>query len=208
LQSKLPSIAAAVDAQLQAEFIGPSGGLLNVVMQGGRTRAQLTAKLHEVSRQAVNDALVGINILESKLAQAGSQATSEMRAALAAATPSLLAFGGRRRILAALPRTASASLPPNALSGAFGTEVTVVTGCSNDMALCVEADGLSLSHIAAEMVDHRRDRIEFAGRVHSRNDISWTPLIASSVTPVCDVWGSEAMVETASQQALCKTSVM
>jgi hypothetical protein len=208
LRLQLPNIAAAVDARLQAECIKSLGGLLNVVMQGGRPRAQLTAKLHELSRQVVHDTVVGISMLDFNLADNGPGATSELQSGLAAATPPVVAFGGQRRVLAVLPRDARDTFAPDALNDAVGVEVTTIAGPDSSFSLCVEAEGLSLPHIAAEFIQHRRDRIEFAGRVHSRNDISWTPLIEYGQAPAGESWGDEALIETESQQALCKTLVM
>ena len=64
LQAKLPELVGEVDRQLQAECISAHGGLLAMVMQGGRVRAQLSAKLHELSRQLVQQALAGVNVLD------------------------------------------------------------------------------------------------------------------------------------------------
>jgi hypothetical protein len=208
LQAKLAEIAAAVDARLQAEYIQPLGGLLKLVMQGGRPRAQLTAKLHELSRQAVQEALAGVNVLESALAESPEQTNAELRSGLAAATPSIVSFGGSRRVLVVLPRDASGVYTANNFSQAIGTPVTVMSGSNNNLTLCVEAEGLSLPHIAAEFVERRRDRVEFAERVHCRTDIAWTPLIPVSATPASCEWGGENAFATQSREAMCKTLVM
>jgi len=63
ITGKLPEIAAHVDARLQAEFLDPIGGLAKTIMEGGRPRAQLTAKLHELSRQVVRQAVARVNVL-------------------------------------------------------------------------------------------------------------------------------------------------
>jgi hypothetical protein len=207
LRLKLPSIAVAVDARLQVECINTLGGLINVVMQGGRPRAQLAAKLYELSRQAVYDTIAGISLLEKKLGEDAASATNELRSGLAAATPALLAFGGRRRVLAVLPRDGDCVSMNPLLSRTIGAEVTAVPGSDMNVTLCVEADGLSLTHIAAEFIENRRDRIAFAARVHSRNDIAWIPLIPTGAATASNAW-SEALIETESQQAMCKTLVM
>jgi hypothetical protein len=208
LQVKLAEIAAGVDARLQAEYIVPLGGLLKMVMQGGRPRAQLTAKLHELSRQAVQEALAGINVLESALADSPEQANAELRSGLAAATPSLVSFGGSRRVLAILPRDATGILAADKFGEAIGAPVTVLSGSNNNLTLCVEAAELSLTHIAAEFVARRRDRVEFAERIHCRTDIAWTPLIPVSATPTSGEWSGEDAFATQSREAMCKTLVM
>ncbi len=205
---KVPTVAETVDARLQSECIHSLGGLFTVVMQGGRPRAQLAAKLQEFSRQAVSDAVARIATLESELARDDQRASNELRSGLAAATPALLAFGGKRRVLTVVPRHADNMFDQSTLADAIGTAVTVVVGLSDNLTLCVEAEDISLPHVAAEFVERRRDRIEFAARVHCRNDISWTPLIAAGAGATRDSWPGEEAIETESQQALCQTMVM
>jgi hypothetical protein len=52
-QEKLSELAAEVDVRLQADYISQHGGLLKTIIDGGRPRAQLSAKLHELSRHVV-----------------------------------------------------------------------------------------------------------------------------------------------------------
>jgi hypothetical protein len=145
--------------------------------------------------------------LESTLAGL-ERADAELRSALAMASPSLLSFGGTRRVLAVLPRDSAGILAPAKFSQAVGAPVTTCLGLDNSFALCVEADGLSLPHIAADFIERRRDRAEFAARVHCRTDIAWTPLIAVSTTPASTVWCGDDISDTQSPEATCKTLVM
>jgi hypothetical protein len=73
--------------------------------------------------------------------------------------------------------------------------------------LCVEADRLSIQHIAGAIVEHRRDRVEFAGRVHCRTDITWMPLIDTAVAPEPLDW-SVASEQVSSSDAMGKTLVL
>jgi hypothetical protein len=57
-QEKLSELAAEVDVRLQADYISQHGGLLKTIIDGGRPRAQLSAKLHELSRHVVQRELV------------------------------------------------------------------------------------------------------------------------------------------------------
>ncbi|WP_197525875.1 tubulin-like doman-containing protein [Pseudobythopirellula maris] len=45
----------------------------------------------------------------------------------------------------------------------------------------VEVGGVSIPHLAAEVIGRRRDYTELARRVHTRRDIDWTPLIPERV---------------------------
>jgi hypothetical protein len=43
--------------------------------------------------------------------------------------------------------------------------------------LLFETGGLSLKHAAAALIDSRIDLTEVASRLHTRSDVTWTPLL-------------------------------
>lgn len=45
-----------------------------------------------------------------------------------------------------------------------------------------EVEGLSLPHVAADLIGRRRDYSEFAARVHTRQDVSWTDILEHNDT--------------------------
>lgn len=172
-------IAAHVDARLQEEYLDPIGGLSKTIMQGGRPRAQLSVKLHQLSRQAVDRASAAVDLLGIGTGNETAAAGVDLKSVLSLATPALLEFGGTRRIVAVLPRDADVSSSEKAIASQLGTAVTIISGDDSRFTLCVEADALPLPHLALDLVERRRDRIDFAGRVHCRSDISWTPLVSA-----------------------------
>lgn len=182
LLAQMPDLAAAVDRRLQVEYMCHHGGLLETVMLGGRPRAHLGELLQEFSQQAVQDALANVDVLAEALRDGEEGAAGELplRSGLALAMPQSLQFGGARRVLALLPNSAGTTIDTAQLSQALGTEVSRATGYDNSLLLCVEAEQLSLQHVAVDLVENRRDCTEFAQRVHTRTDILWNPLI---VTP-------------------------
>ena len=111
-------------------------------------------------------------------------------------------------LLRALCRAATAASEPAEFSRTLGVDVTVVRGSDNSLTLCVEAGQLSLQHIALDLVQRRRDRVEFAERVHCRTDIAWTPLLTGSGTTAVTVWGGLDTRSTETGQELCKTLVI
>lgn len=207
LEERLDQLAADVDQQLQAEFLGEDGGLMQTIMRGGRPRAQLNAKLHEFAGQAVSRTLAGMNVMEEVIGGA-TQDPSELRSALATATPSLVQFGGTRRVMAMLPQDAADPSCTDQLSRAVGTAVTTLAGDDNSVTLCVEAGQLSVPHAAIEFVQRRKDRIDFAARIHSRTDILWTPLLSASALSAPCPWGSDVLPSQQNSQELCKTLVL
>ncbi|HEY3395736.1 MAG TPA: tubulin-like doman-containing protein [Lacipirellulaceae bacterium] len=208
LAALLPKLAAEVDFRLQAEYVRENGGLMKTVMQGGRPRALLCAKLQEFSRRAVQQALADINVLEHSAQATAGQSRAELRSGLAAATSPLLEFGGTRRVLAILPRDSCGPAEADELSRTLGVEVTGVRGGDNGLTLCVEAGQLSVQHIALDLVQRRRDRAEFARRVHCRNDISWSSLLSGTSTTSVSVWNGSDRRSTQTSEELCKTLVI
>jgi hypothetical protein len=126
---------------------------------------------------------------------------------LVSATPALLEFGGTRHVLAILPRDSSDACTSPAFSTALGSTATCIVGSDNNLTLCVEAGQLSAPHLAAALVEHRRDRVEFAGRVHSRTDVEWTPLIETTAAEPVG-WPDMSAGSTMPHDATCKTLVM
>jgi hypothetical protein len=192
LQQRLTSLAAEVDQRLQIEFLAKQGGLMKTVLRGGRPRAQLIAKLREIASQAVCRALAGIHVLDDAIGQS-CRGESNLRSALAAATPSLVQFGGRRRLLAILPRDTAGSTDGQDFAEAAGTEVFTLFSDDDTLTLCVEADRLSIQHVAVELIQCRRDRADFAQRVHSRTDILWTPLLSDSSFSLPCAWSDNTV---------------
>jgi serine/threonine protein kinase len=208
ITATLPAIVAHVDAHLQSEYLDPIGGLANTIMQGGRPRAQLTATIHELARQAVYNSLAGVNVLENSAGDTSASTGDDLKSSLSYATPTLLEYGGRRHVLAVVPKGVAAESAQPVISQRLGTPVTATEGVDSSLTLCVEADALSLLHIALDFVERRRDRVEFAGRVHCRTDIMWTPLVATNTTSASFDWGAAASGGADAQQAMSKTVVL
>lgn len=182
IRSRLDKLSAEVDARLQAEYLRRQGGLFQTIMQGGRPRAQLGAKLHEFARQAVQKALNNIDLLGSVVDAANESAAGGLRTGIEAATPALMEFGGGRRVFGVLPAEAVRQVDWDMVARAVGTHVTAIEGGNVGFTLCVEAQQLSMPHVALSLVQRRRDSIEFAKRVHCRSDVKWTPLLIAPTT--------------------------
>jgi hypothetical protein len=155
----------------------------------------------------VSRALAGINVMEELIGE-GSNDSSALRSALATATPSLVKFGGTRRVLAVLPRDAADPALSAALSHSAGVAVTALAGHDNSLTLCVEAGQLPVAYAAAEFVQQRRDRVDFAARIHSRTDILWTPLLSGSALSAPCPWGTDDIPLQPSAPELSKTMVL
>jgi hypothetical protein len=205
LQGKVDEVVKLVDARLQVEFLQVNGGLVQTVMQGGRIRAQLNSKLLETARKAVHQA---ISSGDSAAVEDLTEGNDGLGSALAIATPMLLEYGGDRRVLAIVPRSGNTGNSDTRVSRALGISATTVAGRDNYLTVCVEASGLSLPHVALEIVERRRDRVEFARRIHSRTDIAWSPLVSTEISNASIVWSASEAPATHDQHAMSKTLVI
>ena len=60
---------------------------------------------------------------------------------------------------------------------------TILDSPGLSRAKVVECEGISIPHLAAEIVGRRQDYARFADRVHARTDIEWSPLLQSDPGP-------------------------
>ena len=70
--------------------------------------------------------------------------------------------------------TLAAQLGP----GIFRQLPGVVPDASTDLVLLYELGDISVPHAAAHLIDFRPDLIDAASRLHTRSDITWTPLVS------------------------------
>ena len=50
----------------------------------------------------------------------------------------------------------------------------------NELLVCCETNGVSLVHVAMDMIQGRRDYADYASRVHTRTDVPWSSLTAAA----------------------------
>ena len=174
-------MAKQVDAQLQADFLQVNGGLVKTVMQGGRLRAQLNARLLETARKIVQQTAAGVSC------DAAGRGNNELGSALARRLPCFWNTAEAGVCLRSFPIGGAIAIQMLGCL-ALGTNATAVVGGDNYLTICVEASGLSLTHVALEFVERQRDRVEFARRVHARTDIAWNPLVSTETSNASIVW--------------------
>ncbi|BBO30999.1 tubulin-like doman-containing protein [Lacipirellula parvula] len=169
---QLGSLGERVDERLEQTFINPSGGLIAVTMGSPRVRDQLLAELAKLAtRQAEQLAsspsfAAGASFVEA--AVGGSDGVD------ASQYPAVLPVGSTYAVLETRP-SAVAGL---AVQQASADGMTTLVGVGSQTVRCIESWNLSPSRTAFELVDRRRDCLEFADRVSSRCDVDWTPLLA------------------------------
>jgi hypothetical protein len=208
LRMRLGQLAAEVDARLERECLAEQGGLWDTIMQGGRRRAQLSATLQESAKQVVRTALSQINVLEEQSAGGWALDQAALRSSLAVATPTLLELGGTRRVLAVLPCDSAGPDVAARLTNTLGLALSTTPAPDNSLTLCVEAGEIPIEQVAAGLVQRRRDRIEFARRVHSRTDIAWAPLLPEPAADTPFTWSDAQQPALLADHAVDKTMVI
>ena len=90
--------------------------------------------------------------------------------------------GGQRRLFVVVPTELAQKYDAATLADKLGPNIfrqppTIVPDNSSDLVLLYELGDISLPHVAANLCDFRADLIDAAGRLHTRSDITWTPLV-------------------------------
>lgn len=122
--------------------------------------------------QALSDARVTRDVLS--LDPNGEQDQSSIAACLAAATPRLLACGGAKRMLLAIPGESTNPQTRQRLAEQFGGAPTIIAHPAGETIICCEAEQLDVDRVAAMLVGQRRDCARMALRLHTRIDVAWT----------------------------------
>lgn len=178
LRMVLPQMAQIVDDQLQEGYIDRHGGLLAAVMGSRKIVTELLANLELFSRKNVEQASRASNpvshMLESGKLPGGQESLVRQMVEI---TPRLLEAGGAARKLVILPTRDFSDLQVTQLRNQLGNDTSILSGGSGDLLLCSEASLLPVDRAALQLIDCRRDYAEFAARVQTRGDVSWTPLI-------------------------------
>ncbi len=177
LRTRLGELAQRVDDQVQSRFVEPGGGLRTVCQKAETTRGSVLDALRSAARAEVLAALKEISIDDALLGGGDPrQQTERLQACLASARPKLLDCAGSQRLLAVLPTGSAGGALQSAISQHAEPQATLLTDADPQLILCFEQQELSLAHVAARLVEGRKDLIEIAARLHTRADVAWTDL--------------------------------
>ena len=202
LLSNMPALTEAVDLRLQEQYIETQGGLFQTVMGNRKVIVELLSVLQSVAAEEVEQA--------SRLLTQSSSANYEadtLQEYAAKAKPALGELGGVASQLAILPQKEAAQQVAECVRDALGNESSVLTGAVSSFVLCTEIAGLPLSRVAIDLIECRRDYAEFAGRVHTRCDVSWSQ-IASADSNLEEISQPAAPVDAEMGMSVCATQVL
>lgn len=173
VRSQIPTMSCSIDQQVQQAFFDKHDGMETVLMQGGRLRAQLAALLRDSAHQAIQTELSNINLLDELLDEENN---TSLRQQVDLATPHLQKQGGESRLLAATPPGSQSDELKDRLVNLFGATVATVPSSGNSFSVCVETGNISLASVAMDLIQRRRDYIDFSDRVRTRSDIEWSKI--------------------------------
>lgn len=173
-------LAEKVDERLSREYLTPSGGLRKCILAGGPAREALVSALQSIARTLVLAQLAEINVAATMLN--ASSGDHPLRDCLATAEPWLQQCGGNRRLLCIVPTAMAETLTPGALAvqigpGQFRQLPAVIPDAGSDVVLLYEIGDIPLEQAASAIIHQRPEMIELASRLHTRCDVSWTPLL-------------------------------
>jgi hypothetical protein len=98
-----------------------------------------------------------------------------LRACVDAARPRLTDCGGSQHLLAIVPKNSAGSALHDAVSQ-LDPPATLVNDSDADLVFCYEVQDLSLSNVAARLIENRSDFVQIAARLHTRMDVAWSGL--------------------------------
>jgi hypothetical protein len=188
LAEHLPTLADGVDAEIQQQFIDEQGGLFTTIMGNSRVRAQMLAALGKVARRVAEQLAARPDVLNSAFAALTDDGgSSAALGAAGAVMPPFLERGGAYRTLTVVPSESSGGRSMEFWRTALGDNASLLATPGQDVVTVCEGWRLPIVSVALGLIQRRRDYADFADRVHTRSDVSWTPLtspIAAIFPPV------------------------
>ena len=177
IQSYLPKLAKELDEQFRQDLLGDGRGLAEVLQGDFNIQNSLPEPLSRAARGVIMNARKSENIIDLLLPadEDPEQSINRLCHCFKAANPRLAACGGGKRLLLAVPRGASYEGLQKVLEQGLDESVSVAFNNVGDVVLCCELGQISPEQIGARLVDERPDYAELAARLHTRNDVNWSP---------------------------------
>ena len=174
-EPQLPELVEHIDRQVQQHIIDQFGR--RGVLSAHDLRESLLRELSDAARAIMMNKMGELPLQEI----VDDEFTVEDHAALLIenARPALLQCGGSVRWLHAHPfRQTPAEHVIQTCESMVGQSPTCVPATLGDLTMCLEAEDVPLENVVTRLLKDRPDSIEFAARLHTRTDISWTPISA------------------------------
>ena len=178
IESKLDSLVDLVERQVYHALVKPEGGYKRVLNEYAIFQYSLANELRVAAQQALCHLSQNLS-LEEMIREnhvAPEQLFQWINHQINEAKPVVSDCGGKMSMLVAMPTHAGASSIPELIQCKLKLDNTAINGTDGKLAICFEADDVSLAAVAFRLLVKRPDAIELVKRIHSRNDIEWTTL--------------------------------
>ncbi|QDU93179.1 tubulin-like doman-containing protein [Lignipirellula cremea] len=160
-------------AQLEQSFFGGQSRALTTFLSKERTlKDELVEELRVTGRMVVLAAIKELNA-QNLPGMEDNAATNRLRHVMQSAMPLLADCGGEKRLIVSSPKTHGETLA-HIIRNEF-QEIAALENSRGDSFICYECQGLSLPHVARELIDARADIAELANRLRTRSDVDWNP---------------------------------
>ena len=171
LGHRMSKLGGRVEQQLQHNLLDRHGGM-RAVLQDVELRYVLRDELANASRQTIVKQLKEISLEDALDEDCVAELAKWMSEA---AVPSVTNCGGAIRWMHAYPlRGKPVKQLVGDLSSANDQEPTVIPATVGELISCVEVERVPLDNLAMRLYQHLPDSMEYASRLHTRNDINWT----------------------------------
>lgn len=175
LLANLELLVKRLDSQIEAGFFDTERNLGRSFSESIANRKNLVAALRATGRKVTMEFLseMACRNLGQMLGRPGPEASDLIRSCVDAATPRLDGCGGAKRLIVVTSQSLDADQLGNQVRHASSDDPTFVALPHGDLAICFEAEGLSLDTVAATLINNRPDYAQLAARLHTRVDIQW-----------------------------------
>jgi serine/threonine protein kinase len=175
LEGADPDLVQQLDQELRKEYLGGPGETPVLIDRRGATRDDLRERLRQAGRAYVLDALRrGDFRVLLPAAQGEPQLEPQLlKACLENAAPRLTECGGSRRLWFVGASDHVSALVQKSLEDQSTQPPAAAVDASSDFVIGWEVEGMSLSRVAANVIDNQREVARLASLLHTRQDIDW-----------------------------------
>ena len=178
VESQLDQMAELVERSVYHSLIGPEGGFKQVMTEYAVLRYNLPSQMRAAAQQVICNANEKLSVQEMILENdiAPEQLFQWISALVNAAKPLVADCGGSMSLLVGQPTHAGPSQIPKLIETNCRIKNASIHGTDGKIAICFEAEDISLAAVAYRLLTKRPDAVELVKRIHTRDDIDWTSL--------------------------------